>query len=52
MGIVFDQVDGVVQRQPEDRDGEPLVSEGANDPQKLTAELEQQQRRKERLIAD
>jgi hypothetical protein len=52
MAIVFDHVEGVVQRQPEDGGEEPVVTEGASDPQKLTSELEHQERRRQRLVAD
>jgi hypothetical protein len=56
MPIVFDQVEGVVQRSPEQQQGaDPESSDTAappTDAEKLAGELDRLQRRKQRLSAD
>ncbi len=54
MGIVFDHVDGVVQRSPAEGADEG-GGDGGNappDPEKLAEQMARMQRRKERLMAD
>lgn len=53
MAIVFDQVDGVVQREPEAPAPEdPTVPQQPSDPDKTLKELMRAERRRERLMAD